>query len=112
MTTETTKHTPGPWKITNGVDIWPDDCDMEGMRHIAHCTPSGYDCDECILQYDEVIANARIIAAAPELLEACTELLDTVDYLMHNEGNADKCARISIGGAIAAIAKATGEGVE
>jgi hypothetical protein len=71
------KHTPGPWMVTNGIDIWPDDGDMRGLRHIAMCHPlHGYPELEDHLEWDERIANARLIAAAPELLEAlgCDDL--------------------------------------
>lgn len=64
------KHTPGPWEVqsyTNykGWSVWANDrgCIAEGC--IAE---RWYDADQ---QPDELKANARLIAAAPELLEAC-----------------------------------------
>lgn len=62
------KHTPGPW-----VAGRPDMAIIEsrcgkyiyaGEKYIAAC---GFDVDD----WQEVMANARLIAAAPELLEAC-----------------------------------------
>jgi hypothetical protein len=50
------KHTPGPWS-NDGTEVGT------GILHeikIAKC---------CLVGYDETRANARLIAAAPELLE-------------------------------------------
>mgnify|MGYP006278330327 CR=1 FL=1 len=61
------KHTPGPWKI---APSW-DDCTVEG--------PNG---EEIIFQDGPYqtptikIENARLIAAAPELLEALRVILN------------------------------------
>lgn len=59
----TSKHTPGPWKVFNGTDVYPDDDDTEGMRYIADCAPVYDD-----LSFEQRRANARLIAAAPDLL--------------------------------------------
>ncbi len=71
------KHTPGPWK-------WKSDLDMGGF-HIYMDTAirkrSGYQCHHHLEldftlypedgdQWEEAKANARLIAAAPELLAA------------------------------------------
>lgn len=57
------KHTPGPWKCRkdiNGLTVF----DSQGMA-LANC----------VFQIgDEEKANARLIAAAPELLEALKAL--------------------------------------
>ena len=60
----TTKHTPGPWHSVPSVPSEGFDCWwlMAGSRNIA--TISGYQGDT------ECEANARLIAAAPDLLEA------------------------------------------
>ena len=65
-----TKHTPGPWTNTPMQDtIWANDGDTMVAR-IADLpwkeTPSGRRTSDCETEY----ANARLIAAAPELLEA------------------------------------------
>ena len=63
------KHTPGPWTIT----VYPpDDDDAEDLcayidgngTHVSHCMPP----DGANKELRD--ANARLIAAAPELLEA------------------------------------------
>lgn len=66
-TIERTTHTPGPWRIGNaGKAIFP----PQGIAMIA-------DCAGC----DNARANARLIAAAPDLLAALKVLHDAVDAL-------------------------------
>ena len=60
-----TKHTPGPWAVLTGefaLYVTP----AGGSRAIAQIPPVSQDAE----------ANARLIAAAPELLEALQLLLD------------------------------------
>lgn len=105
----TAKHTPGPWfrDTRSGLN-----CDVRAKsgRNVALCwglasnNATNYRAD----YRAECDANARLIAAAPELLEA---LLDAY------EESAQSCADIGIpdegigwhAKARAAIAKATGE---
>lgn len=89
------KHTPGPWTLQS--------CDggnaAGNERHKSSIRHGGTSLE--IIQrvggttYPTLCANARLIAAAPELLAAC---LATVEL---TEGHAAELAR-------AAIAKATG----
>lgn len=63
------KHTPGPWKVC-GHDVAGDyDHFKEGVR-VAIST---------ICEKEERDANARLIASAPELLDALQSLLDCPD---------------------------------
>lgn len=68
MTNET-KHTPGPWTISpNGVNVLNDG----GTKRICEC-------DWYQMGLLPCAANARLIAAAPELLaalEACADHLE------------------------------------
>jgi hypothetical protein len=83
------KHTPGPWTVApreGGDDIakvvanyseqvGDDGGTIQVASWIAELD-SGIDfgdegCDEGIRKREEMVANARLIAAAPELLEAC-----------------------------------------
>lgn len=87
-------HTPGPWHIEDGRTVWAGDNLVAGVGRIG--TP--------------VEANARLIAAAPDLLVALDALLegsaealafldrDTVEHLVPLLNSAE-----------AAIAKAKGE---
>ena len=90
-------HTPGPWKTTLAYDD-PAVVDYDG-KMIATAV---MDVD-MPSELDEVVANARLIAAAPELLavlERCNNRWD----------DADEDDNPSLGRAIrAAIAKATGK---
>ena len=78
MTTKTTAHTPGPWTATrlssNGLD--------KGIR-IWHGRQQGYETDMNIASItwnqvearpEEAAANARLIAAAPDMLVALTKI--------------------------------------
>lgn len=94
------KHTPGPWEV-DGEDILAN----SGDTTVAMTFWTNQRCPD-----DECRANARLIAAAPELLAACEELLKLVDDL---EGMAampltPECTSKEVAKAKAAIAKAKG----
>ena len=87
------KHTQGQWKATevaNGFTV-------EGARYIAdvHKWTDGPD--------SEAAANARLIAAAPEMLEALRHIL--ADFEECEEASPE-----AVREAKAAIARATGQG--
>lgn len=98
------QHTRGPWSVSN-VDSDPDyvlicadDKQANGAWEIA--TPHGPDAK----------ANARLIAAAPELLEALIEIEKgegafSRDRILHAANVIENAKRIARG----AIAKATGQ---
>lgn len=58
-----TRHTPGPWTCD------PDETDLFGEYRIRPAFDGDFRCDEDI-------HNARLIAAAPDLLDACRQALD------------------------------------
>jgi len=105
-------HTPGPWTydgdnidgrigvVAHDVAGAPMVCDTWAGRHYKTHDP---DCHH--ISDDEEEANARLIAAAPELLEALNELLEQIHYI----GIADwhGAEGLSLAEARAAIAKAT-----
>jgi hypothetical protein len=101
-----TNHTPGPWgaeKYTCHAQTTVISAD--GIV-IAETTGFGRLADDCI-------ANARLIAAAPELLEAAKEMADLLDNLLRIGAiNPDLIIAESIRNVLpihrAAIAKATG----
>jgi hypothetical protein len=66
-----TKHTPGPWKSIEGADI----VRTENGEYISKIG-GGTDA--------ECEANARLIAAAPDLLSAATKLLAVFDDISKN----------------------------
>ena len=69
------KHTKGPWRIRT----WSDgskgitDGDSKGYRHEIITN-----IDACGTNLEEQASNAKLIAAAPELLEACESLMQKV----------------------------------
>ena len=99
-----TQHTPGPWYIgkdfsDQGRHIYAKQmvCDDDGeMWHPLIATT---DDDERLVDWQ---ANAVLIAAAPDLLEALQRMLDAPSHGTHEAmRRANEAAR-------AAIAKATG----
>ena len=103
------KHTPGPWSVSYGTDISGIENDTEagcvGQVDVAHVYLRTVD--------GRTEANARLIAAAPELLEAARLVIawyeseddrSTADFYQRME-----MCRLSEIALRAAIAKATGE---
>ncbi len=68
----TTKHTPGPWRWTDNslapVDPRPDDHSVAVILEDGDCY--GFVAAETVDVLAEQDANRRLIAAAPDLLEA------------------------------------------
>ena len=103
------KHTPGPWVIADGGPIIADSQNMIAV------TLDMFDSNEDLSTWiqtrvtrPEREANARLIAAAPELLEALEELVTALDYAVTRRSRARRDAAVK--SARAAIAKARGEG--
>lgn len=87
-----TKHTPGPWR-TDAHNGFPLDIEDPGEYMIAKATPCA-----------KAEANARLIAAAPDLLD-----LVRMVYLSFGGGRIVTFGDDDIEAFAAAIAKATGE---
>ena len=98
-----TKHTPAPWTLEHGTTQLENIWDSQGQFKIASFiySANGYD--------ETANANARLIAAAPELLEA----LELLQMAIRSEGLLNATKRFSLcvadANARAAIAKAKGE---
>jgi hypothetical protein len=109
-----TKHTPGPWFVKKTAMSCFIDARIGGgmLQEVAWCgqtaTPEHMD------------ANARLIAAAPDLLEALNRLLITAECVKRQADNSGKTPYTDWRSAVddltkvsdkarAAIAKATGE---
>lgn len=93
------KHTPGPWWVEGGDPNAPS---WAGMWPNIHA--DGYEvvgAQGLYGDYDTDMANARLIAAAPDLLAALMMVLDDPQALDGRPRTAE-CVR-------AAIAKAIGE---
>ena len=89
------KHTPGPWTVTADGAGWYIECAPERGHSVAYIMAEIGEEDPDTSD-DEKEANARLIAAAPDLLEALQMLLE-----FPNTGPATSAAR-------EAITKATG----
>lgn len=88
------KHTPGPWELQNHhtyATVSRKGLTISKTKKLQHC-------------WDEQLANARLIAAAPELLEAAKEARQALwDYTDEDAAWATEAMRLLT----AAIAKAT-----
>lgn len=95
-------HTPGPWNAVKSqpriywIDAHEQPC---AYGHIATVFEGGKD-------PDENAANARLIAAAPDLLAALEALVDDTEHRDHDCGDEEWCP---VHKARAAIAKARGK---
>jgi len=98
-----TKHTPGPWTAIDSIVV----VTMETHHFatwLANCSVGGE-------SLETKLANARLIAAAPELLEACQKLVEwdarEKDHAISFRERIDLCDE-AFKLMYAAIAKATG----
>ncbi|RSE90774.1 hypothetical protein [Achromobacter aegrifaciens] len=104
----TTKHTPGPWEI-DGEYV-----QQVGQTGLAICDVMNMDVGGDKGWYSGPItqANKHLIAAAPELLDACMAMLEwddrEQDHAVDFYARMDLC-RTAFDKARAAIAKAKGE---
>lgn len=65
-------HTPGPWIANHPGDLVEVITAAEGdHRPVCHWT--GF--DDCFRSYEEHVANATLIAAAPDLFDVCEAVL-------------------------------------
>lgn len=90
------KHAPGPWAYQE---------DSDAYTHIVRGPGNRFICQLAQTPSAEIEANARLIAAAPELLEALKDLIGWVPGGVHFHTDAPQKA---VERASAAIAKATG----
>lgn len=107
-------HTPGPWHVRNAGPHWNNPA-IPNYRVVRTPTPSGphgYDVawspdGELVAEHVYEDADARLIAAAPDLLAACRDLVSVLPDPDDME-DPDDVVRSRIIRARAAIAKATG----
>ena len=89
-------HTPGPWTAkayATGV--------VSATKHVVATIPQGY---SARIPPEERVGNARLIAAAPEMLEALKQVTNAfARYISGSEGHYYEITQ-----ARAAIAKAEG----
>ncbi len=108
------KHTPGPWATNIEVETF-DGARLDATVYINH--GSGKGGEICTFRHDpddgldlndaEQIANANLVAAAPELLAALQDILDAYHGLTLGRQNTEWEGRLKVATRIA-IAKAKG----
>lgn len=99
------KHTPGPWEMTRGYNptIVADKTTLVTGIHARRDSIGG-------MQIGEIDANARLIAAAPELLAALEAFLRAPSLGSSRQGSVTlEVQSFNLDAARAAIAKATGK---
>ena len=100
-TDKSVKHTPGPWKVSAQVN---------GKRHVVREGCQAGESALCMLPEGRIeserMANARLIASAPELLAACLAFNDAYSFISEN---APAPLMHAVRKARAAIARARGE---
>lgn len=114
-------HTPGPWTMEDRAYVWAvtdgqgQEIVMLGKPQVYQGVPCGSVCSQGRSQ-DEVAANARLIAAAPDLLEALERARVALTYYREemDRDNPGKNKTYPFGvdceeEARAALAKAKGE---
>jgi hypothetical protein len=89
-------HTPGPWTVNDADNVSSWSVQASGRKRI--CAARWYPYTQEAKA--EALDNARLIAAAPELLEACKAVLNSTNIL-----DADKIYSI----VKAAVARAEGK---
>ncbi len=95
----TSEHTPGPWAISKHAT--PEHSPQFGIYSDEAAN------DHCIVKEANAEADARLIAAAPDLLAALKDTLSLVVGQFH-DGTNTTCVQRTIDSARTAIAKAGG----
>jgi hypothetical protein len=98
------KHTPGPWIVDE--DLWEGGGPSEWKEQNRSVRSSDYKTSICMTQGHSGLpmeANARLIAAAPEMLE---QMISTYKTLLYFGSNISKGNMKNI------IEKATGQKIE
>jgi len=108
------KHTPGPWILgdenNQGCSV------VIGATHNLLCGLDRQDANTgiVVIERDEMLANAHLIAAAPDLLEALQRSIGALENVIKDAGGCDHSVGICmcyelriVADGRAAIAKAT-----
>jgi hypothetical protein len=102
------KHTPGPWKIdpedNDELIIFQEDSDT--YEFIAEINP--HSCKE----KEHTMANACLIAAAPEMLDALIQSFKLIFEQWDNGDLNTECYELFLNNAQKIIEKATGQKIE
>ena len=80
-------HTPGPWKVCNFDKSVS--CTIDSVNGVVVAEPSGPEGSWGSVK-EEHEANAHLIAAAPELLEACKTALGSMQRYGIKQGSREE----------------------
>jgi hypothetical protein len=86
------KHTPGPWVIVGARLIWSPGAkaNIAAVSELRSSQIVEYKAVEIGSgDFGEICANARLIAAAPQLLEACRAVCEHVSLDVYRKSAAD-----------------------
>jgi hypothetical protein len=116
MSREAMKHTPGPWEVADlphSIVVRTESPNKTPYGASRYAAIGGFDRTDPD-QFAEAIANARLIAAAPDLLEALQEATSALEWRWERVANRaapvhETAIQEAYNQARAAIAKATGE---
>ncbi len=101
--TDRKAHTPGPWEYADfGLIVGPGPEGIHADIYIAEISTE--DDEGRVAPAEQLTANANLIAAAPELLEALERVLEAVEYYHAHEGAPSMLAAVRT-----TIAKAQGQ---
>lgn len=103
------KHTPGPWEIVqmdHGIVVRTESPKKTRYDASRYAVVGGFERSDPE-QLAEAIANARLIAAAPDLLKSLVDLVGLANAAMREVGEYD--IETELADARAAIAKAEGK---
>ena len=111
-----TKHTPGPWKQVEYDDwLYIGGDDIDYIQYDPVDEPYNYCVENAVCVIDHVdnlteqrLANARLIAATPELLAALETVMPWASKAVADHYN-EKQGKRALDMALAAIEKAEGE---
>ena len=98
------EHTPGPWLVQE-TTVYALNDERNPANRFTASVDSGWADEKCRISRQEVEANARLIAAAPDLLESLTNLVGLAKL---GAARLDKY-QAAMSAAEAAIAKAEGK---
>jgi len=102
-----TKWTPGPWVYEPTDYPGLEDTVAGQMGRVMQADHGDYTiCQLCDFSEDEILANAHLIAAAPEIYEALQDTRETIQALINEGYNGYVSQRDRID---RALAKARGE---
>ncbi len=92
------KHTPGPWGIFDIDHCAVGECENTDILGRAVAVTTHHAVNPFYgIEYEEAKVNARLIAAAPDLLKACKALLKSFDCAAeHSIGKSRKLANAAI----------------